>query len=96
MGLFLGCFFYQTRLFLPNPSARTGCDTRSIVLAEFNRFEFRVFLHLDQLPYQGYTAQSDLLFTNYLRISGGRIGGMLPTGYNSFNRLLSHTLTREA
>ena len=32
-------------------------------LAEFNRFEFVVFLLLEQLPYQGYRAQSALLFT---------------------------------
>ena len=30
-----------------NPSARAGYDTRSIFQAEFNRFEFRVFLLLD-------------------------------------------------
>ena len=30
-----------------NPSARAGYDTRSIFKAEFNRFEFRVFLLLD-------------------------------------------------
>ena len=30
-----------------NPSARAGYDTRSIFNAEFNRFEFRVFLLLD-------------------------------------------------
>ena len=33
--------------YLPNPSARAGYDTRSIFKAEFNRFEFRVFLLLD-------------------------------------------------
>ena len=30
-----------------NPSARAGYDTSSIFLAEFNRFEFNVFLHQD-------------------------------------------------
>ena len=34
-----------------NPSARAGCDTGSIFKAEFYRFEFRVFLLLDRLPY---------------------------------------------
>ena len=34
-------------LYLPNPSARAGYDTRSIFKAEFNRFEFRFFLLLD-------------------------------------------------
>ena len=33
--------------YLPNPSARAGYDARSIFKAEFNRFEFRVFLLLD-------------------------------------------------
>ena len=33
--------------YLPNPSAQAGYDTRSIFYAEFNRFEFRVFLLLD-------------------------------------------------
>ena len=37
-----------------NPSARAGYDTRSIFYAEFNRFEFRVFLLLDYLPHQGW------------------------------------------
>ena len=36
-----------------NPSARAGYDTRSIFKAEYNRFEFRVFLLLDSLPKQG-------------------------------------------
>ena len=40
--------------YLPNPSARAGYDTRSIFWAEFNRFEFRVFLLLDELPHQGW------------------------------------------
>ena len=35
------------RSYLPNPSAQAGYDTRSIIQAEFNRFEFRVFLLLD-------------------------------------------------
>ena len=35
------------RIYLPNPSARAGYDTRSIFLAELSRFEFRVFLLLE-------------------------------------------------
>ena len=35
--------------------------------AEFNRFEFRVFLLLDQLPHQGWRTQSALLFTHSWR-----------------------------
>ena len=38
---------YHCYTSLPNPSTRAGYDTRSIFLAEFNRFEFRVFLFLD-------------------------------------------------
>ena len=30
---------------------------------EFNRFEFRVFLFLDQLPYHSLSTQSGQLFT---------------------------------
>ena len=37
-----------------NPSARAGYDTRSIFKRSFNRFEFTVFLLLDQLPNQGW------------------------------------------
>ena len=32
-------------------AAQAGCDTRSIFLAEFNKFEFKVFLFLYWLPY---------------------------------------------
>ena len=46
-----------------NPSARAVYDTRSI----FNRFEFRVFLLLDQLPHQGWRTQSVLLFPHSRR-----------------------------
>ena len=35
-----------------NHSAQTGYDTRSVSLAEFNKFEFRVFLLQDWLLYQ--------------------------------------------
>ena len=38
---------YTTGTFFFFPSARTGYDTTSIFYAEFNRFEFRVFLLLD-------------------------------------------------
>ena len=36
-------------------------------LAEFHRFEFRVFLLLDWLPHQGWRSQSALLFTHRWR-----------------------------
>ena len=36
-----------------NPSTRAGYDTRSIFYVKFNWLEFRVFLLLDWLPYQG-------------------------------------------
>ena len=65
---FMYCFTFF--FFFPNPSARAGYDTRSIFEAEFNRFEFRVFLLLDSaeepsLPY-------------YLPLAGGRIFGFIP------------------
>ena len=34
-------------------SARERCNKRSIYYARFNRFEFRVFIPLDWLSYQG-------------------------------------------
>ena len=34
-------------------SARAVCDTKSIFLVEFYWSEFRVFLLVDRLPYQG-------------------------------------------
>ena len=40
-------------MYLPNPSAQAECNIVSIFWAEFNRFELRVFLLLDWLPYQG-------------------------------------------
>ena len=40
---------YKLWMYLPNPSARAGYDTRSI-FAEFNRFEFSVFLLQHRLP----------------------------------------------
>ena len=47
--------------------------------AEFNRFEFRVFLLLDWLPHQSWKPS----LPYYLRIAGGRIIGFIP-----FSRLL--------
>ena len=47
-----------------NPFAWGGCDTRSHLLAEFNRFGFWVFLLLDKLPNQSWRNQSDLLFSH--------------------------------
>ena len=42
------CNFLENSKYLvyifTNPSGRAGYDTRSIFWAEFNRFEFRVFL----------------------------------------------------
>ena len=59
---------YGTWSYLPNPSARAGYETRSVFFkAEFNRFEFRVFLLLDKLPQQGWRTQSVLLFTHSWR-----------------------------
>ena len=51
-------------MYIPNPSARAGCDIWSIFQAEFNRFKFRVFLLLDRLPYQHSLPY-------YLPIAGG-------------------------
>ena len=49
--------------YLPTPPL--GQDmTQGQFLAEFNRFEFRVFLLLDLLPHQGWRTQSVLLFTH--------------------------------
>ena len=36
----------------PTPPSRVGCDIRSVFHAEFNRFEFRIFLLRDRLPYR--------------------------------------------
>ena len=55
--------------YLPNPSARAGYDPRSIFfLAEFNRFQFRVFL----------LKAEELSLPYYLPIVGGRIIGFIP------------------
>ena len=40
----------KQNIYFLNSAAQVECDTRSIILAEFNKFEFRVFLLLDQLP----------------------------------------------
>ena len=50
-----------------NPFTQPGCDTRSILYAKFNRFEFRLFLLLVWLPDQGQSTQSALLFTHCWR-----------------------------
>ena len=42
-------------------TTRAECDPRFIF--KFNGFEFRDFVLLDQLPYQGWRTQSALLFT---------------------------------
>ena len=47
-----------------NPSARAGCDTKFIFK---RRFEFRVFLLLDRLPYQNLRAQNVLLIAHRWR-----------------------------
>ena len=36
----------RRKMKVPNPSTQVVCDTRSIFLTEFNRFEFRAFLLL--------------------------------------------------
>ena len=48
---------------LPNPSTRAGCDSRSTFKRRLTGFEFRVFLLLVWLPYQGQRAQSLLRFS---------------------------------
>ena len=40
-------------MYLSTDPQLARCDTRSIYWAEFNRFKYKVFLLLDQLPYQG-------------------------------------------
>ena len=50
--LMLYSIYNRNCMHLPNPSAQTECDTRSIFGDELYRFEFRVFLLLDWLPYQ--------------------------------------------
>ena len=49
-------------------SVRIACDTRPIFYWELNKFEFRVFLFLDWLPYQDQRTQSALLF--YPKLKG--------------------------
>ena len=46
LGKYVNPFIFPGIQFT-DPSARAGYDTRSIFEAEFNRFEFRVFLLLD-------------------------------------------------
>ena len=47
------CVHVSMYIFISNPSTQTGRNTKSIFLAEFNRFELSVFLLLDRLPYYG-------------------------------------------
>ena len=47
----------------PTHVAREVYDTRKVFKAEYNWFEFRIFLLLDWLPYQGKKVQSALLFS---------------------------------
>ena len=49
--------------YLPTPPDNQNV-TQGQFYAEFNRFEFEVFLPLHRLPYQGWTAQSAPLFTH--------------------------------
>ena len=67
-------YFFRCRwifleyMYLPNPSALVAYDTRSICfLAEFNRFQLRVFLLEDWLPHQGWRTQYAQLFTYWWR-----------------------------
>ena len=51
--VFVGMYVCMYRSYLPTPPL--GHDlTQGQFLAEFNRFEFRVFLLLDYLPRQGW------------------------------------------
>ena len=53
-----------------NPSKRAGCVTRTSFM-QFNRFEFRVFLLLDELPNQCKRTKSVLLF--YPKLEGDQL-----------------------
>ena len=55
------------------------CDTRSIFYAKFDRFEFRVFLFLEQLPYQGF--KSPICCTVYLELEGKQLYTYLSQRY---------------
>ena len=46
-------FLQGVHIYLFKSSAKAGRDSRSIFKTELNRLEFRVFLLLDELPYQG-------------------------------------------
>ena len=52
-GTSLSIGVLEFTLVLPKSSSQTECDIRSIFKEDFNKFEFRVFLLLDRLPYQG-------------------------------------------
>ena len=45
-------------------TVQEGCYKRWIFKMKFNRFEFRLLFLPDWLPYQGWRAQSALLFTH--------------------------------
>ena len=50
MNGYFGCFYsiYSVAgIIFTNPSARAGCDSRSIFKPSLTGFEFRVFLLLD-------------------------------------------------
>ena len=49
-----GNLFNDPRIYIyANPKEQEGCNTRLILHEQFNRFEFKVFLLLDLLPYRG-------------------------------------------
>ena len=59
-------------MYLPNPSTRVGCNTRSI-FCRFNRFEFKVFL-LDR----NHIMVKEISLSYYLPRAGGRIVEFIP------------------
>ena len=62
-------FQFEKEKNIYSPSTQAGCDTSLNFSADFNCFEFRVFLLLDRLQYQEYS------LPNYLPIAGERIVG---------------------
>ena len=57
-----------------NPSVRAGYGTRSIFKKSFNRYEFRVFILLDNV----LTKSEEPILPYYLPKAGGRIIGFIP------------------
>ena len=49
---FLGQILVSILIYLPNPSTRVGYDTKSICMRSLTGLNSKVFLLLDQLPYQ--------------------------------------------